>query len=79
VPVKRPGQPLDFSFTSLATPIVHDRIAVLLAELAPTDVQFLPVELGSQPEQYRLPLIVSEVIKESLERLGTTGTKFKEV
>jgi hypothetical protein len=139
VPVKRPGQPLDFSFTSLATPVVHDRIAVLLAELAPTDVQFLPVELGSQPDQYRLlvatrlvrciddqrsaevkywkpedgrpektgeyravyrlridpskvgdarifrtwgwdiALIVSEVVKESLERLGTTGTKFKEV
>lgn len=139
VPVKRPGQSLDFSFTSLATPIVHTRVAALLAELAPTDVQFLPVELGAQPDQYRLlvatrlvrciddqrsaevkywkpedgrpektgeyravyglridpskvgearifrtwgwdiALIVSEEIKEALERLGATGTKFKQV
>jgi hypothetical protein len=139
VPIKRPGRPLDFSFTSLATPIVHIQVATLLSEFAPGDVQFIPVDIESQPEQfcifvatrlirciddqgsaevrywkpedgrpektgeyrsvYRLridpskvegakvfrtwgwdiALIVSEELKEAMERIGATGTKFKEV
>jgi len=139
VPIKRPGPPLHFSFTSLATPVVHTQVAALLSELAPNDVQFIPVDIASQPDQfhifvathlircidderstevrywkpedgrpektgqyrsvYRLridpskvgdakvfrtwgwdiALIVSEEIKEALERIGATGTKFKEV
>ncbi|MDY7233005.1 imm11 family protein [Hyalangium rubrum] len=139
VPIKRPGKPLDFSFTSLATPVVHIPVAAMLSKLAPGDAQFIPVNIDSQPDQfcifvatrlircideqrstevrywkpedgrpektgqyrsvYRLridpsqvgdakifrtwgwdiALIVSEEIKEALERLGATGTKFKEV
>ena len=139
VPIKRPGRPLDFSFTSLATPVVHTRVATLLSALTPGDVQFVPVDIDSQPDQFRIfvatrlirciddrkstevrywkpedgrpektgeyrsvyrlridpskvgdakvfrtwgwdiALIVSEEIKEALERAGVTGTKFKEV
>ena len=139
VPIKRPGRPLHFSFTSLATPVVHTQVAMLLSELAPDDVQFIPVDIAAQPDQfhifvatrlirciddeqstevrywkpedgrpektgqyrsvYRLridpskvgavkvfrawgwdiALIVSEEIKEALERIGATGMKFKEV
>jgi len=139
VPIKSPGKPLDFSFTSLATPVVHIKVATLLSELVSDDVQFVPVDIASQPEQfcifvatrlircideqrstevrywkpedgrpektgqYRsvynlridpkkvgeakvfrtwgwdIALIVSEEIKEALEDIGATGTKFKEV
>jgi hypothetical protein len=53
VPVANPGTPLDFSLAGMGvTPIIHKRVASLLAELAPDDVQLIPVELDGQPEQY---------------------------
>lgn len=139
IPVKRPGTPLDFSHAAFSIPVVHVRVASLLAEMAPNDVQLIPVRIDGQPDefcilnatrlvrciddhasgevrfwkpedgrpektgQYRavygmridsskvgdakvfrtwgwtVALIVSEELKEALERLGTTGTKFKEV
>nr|WP_224240944.1 DUF1629 domain-containing protein [Hyalangium gracile] len=140
VPVDRPGKSLDFSMTPVGgAPVVHARVASLLASMAPTDVQLVPVEIEGQTEeffilnvtrvvkciddkasgevQYWKPedgrpektgkyravhgmridpskvgdakvfrpwgwmgaLLVSEEIKEALERSGATGTKFKEV
>lgn len=140
VPVTHPGAPLDFSLAGIGvTPIVHKRVASLLAELAPDDVQLISVELEGQPEPYcilvatrairciddhasaevkywkpedgqpdrvgeyravhgmridpakvgdakvfrpwgwTVALIVSEDIKEALEREGVTGVKFTEV
>jgi len=140
VPLYRPGKPLDFSLADAgAIPVVHVKVASLLKELAPEDVQLFPVELEGQPDhfclvnvtrlvkciddaaseevEYWMPedgrpekigkyravagmridpskvgdaqvfrpwgwtiaLIVSEEIKEALERLGATGTRFKEV
>jgi hypothetical protein len=52
IPVKRPGKPLDFSFTSLATPVVHARVAALLRDMAPDDVQFLSVSIDAQSDQF---------------------------
>jgi hypothetical protein len=140
VPVTHPGTPLDFSLAGIGvTPIVIKRVASLLAELAPDDVQLIPVELEGQPEPYcilvatrairciddqasaevkygkpedgqpdrvgeyravhgmrinpakvgdakvlrpwgwTVALIVSEDIKDALERAGVTGVKFSEV
>jgi hypothetical protein len=53
LPIKRPGKPLDFSLAGIGvTPIVHARVASLLAELAPSDVQLIPVEIDSQTDPY---------------------------
>jgi hypothetical protein len=139
LPIDRPGKPVDFSLAGLGVPVIHVRVASLLSELAPTDVQLLPVDIQGQPEsfcilvatrliqciddkasdevEYWLPedgrpekvgmyrkvsglridparvgdakvfraggwsiaLIVSEEIKNGLERIGATGTSFKEV
>ena len=140
VPLSRPGKPLDFAMTGVGvTPVVHARVAALLAKLAPGDVQLFPVTVGSESEPYLLvnvtrtvrciddeaseevrywrpedgrpdkvgkyravsgmridptkvgdakvfrtwgwsiALIVSEDIKEALERAGVTGVKFTEV
>jgi hypothetical protein len=140
IPVYQPGKPLDFSLTGVSiTPIVHAKVAALFTELAPHDVQVIPVVIDSHEEefsilvatqlirciddrrsteviywkpeddrqekvgQYRdvygmridpqkvgdakvfrtwgwtVALIVSEEIKEALERTEATGTKFKEV
>ncbi len=54
VPVEHPGRPLDFTFAGLAIPVVHVRVASVLAELAPNDVQLLPVDIEGQPDQYLL-------------------------
>jgi hypothetical protein len=140
VPLYRMGNPVDFSATAMSvTPIVHPKIAAVLAELAPADVQILPVEVEGQSEPYFLvnvtrmvkciddsaceevlywkpedgrpektgtyrnvvglridkskvggakvfrtwgwsiALIVSEDLKNALERIGATGMKFTEV
>jgi hypothetical protein len=140
VPLYRPGKPLDFSLADAgAIPVVHAKVASLLKELAPEDVQLFPVEIDGHPDHFCLvnvtrlvrciddeaskeveywtpedgrpektgkyravagmridpskvgdakifrpwgwtiALIVSEEIKEALEHIGATGTKFKQV
>lgn len=139
VPIYRPGKPLDFSTAGVGvTPVVHVRVATLFAELAPDDIQLLPVDIPAQPEQYcilvtkrlircidderstevrywkpedgrpekvgkyrsvyrmrvdpekagdarvfrtwgwEIALVVSEDLKEAIERAGVTGAKFRE-
>lgn len=139
LPIDVPGTALDFSHASFSAPVVSARVAAVFAELAPAEVQTIPVEVDDQSEpffilvatrlirciddaacaeverwtpedgrpekvgQYRdvykmridpskvgeakvfrtwgwsIALIVREDIKEALERLGATGTKFEEV
>jgi len=140
VPLTRPGRPLDFSMAGIGvTPVIHAKVAAILTQLAPADVQLLPVDVASQSEPYfianvtrvvrciddeaseevrywkpedrrpekvgkyravsgmridptkvgdakvfrtwgwTIALIVTEDIKEALERAGITGVKFKEV
>jgi hypothetical protein len=139
LPLDVPGRALDFSLAAFAAPVVHARVASVLAELAPEEVQTLPVEIEGQPEpfcilvatrlirciddkateeilmwtkedgrpekvgEYRdvygmridasqvgdakvfrtwgwpIALIVREDIRDALERMGATGTKFQEV
>ncbi|MFL5350370.1 MAG: imm11 family protein [Hyalangium sp.] len=138
IPVEIAGKPLDFTEANVNIPVVHVRVASLFAELAPTDVQLLPVDVEGHPDQYLIlvatrlircideqasrirlwthengvpdmvgqymsvrdmrinksavgsaqvfrcegwegPLIVSEVIKDGLEKIGATGTRFEDV
>ena len=54
IPVKRPGTPLDFSHAAFSIPIVHGRVASLLSEMAPNDVEFIPVRVDGHPDQFRI-------------------------
>ncbi|MFP2907196.1 imm11 family protein [Pyxidicoccus sp. 3LFB2] len=54
VPVEQPGRPLDFTLAGLAIPVVHVRVASVLTERAPADVQLVPVDIDGQPDQYLL-------------------------
>jgi len=55
VPVLHPGTSLDFSLADGGDfPVVTERVASTLAELAPGDVQIYPVEVDSRPESYFL-------------------------
>ncbi|MFP2932108.1 imm11 family protein [Pyxidicoccus sp. 3LG] len=62
VPIDRAGTPLDFSLTGLAVPIVHVRVARLLAELAPEETQSFPVEIQGQAEQFCV-LVATKTIR----------------
>jgi hypothetical protein len=132
------GTPLDFTEAGIRIPVVHVRAAAMFSELAPEDVQLLPVDVEGQPDQYLIlvatrlircideqasqielwthedgvphkvgqyfsvrdlridkgkvgrakvfrlegwtgALIVSEEIKDALDRMGATGTRFEEV
>jgi hypothetical protein len=140
VPVYHPGTSLDFTRVDTgAIPVVTEKVARVLTELVPGDVQLFPVEVDSRPEPYflvnvthlvkciddeaseevrywrpedgrpekvgqyravhgmridaskvvgakvfrpwgwRVALIVSEDVKEALERTGATGLYFREV
>ncbi len=52
--VSRSGVPLDFTLTGLDVPVVRAHVAALLAELAPNDVQFLPVDIEGQPDPFHI-------------------------
>jgi hypothetical protein len=55
VPVDHPGEALDFSLADAGGfPIVTKRVASVLSEMAPADVQLFPVKVGAQPEPYFL-------------------------
>ena len=133
------GEALDFSEAGIGVPLVSARVAAVFAELAPKDVQLIPVEVEAHAEQFYIlvctrvvkciddeasdevrywkpedgrpektgryrsvigmridpakvddarvfrswgwdvVLVVSEDIKEALERMGATGAKFNEV
>jgi hypothetical protein len=138
IPIKIAGRPLDFSEAGISIPVVHVRVASMLSERAPGDVQLIPADIEGQPDQYLIlvatrlircideqasevsfwtpehgvpdkvgqymgvdrlridkakvgnakvfrpegwssTLIVAEEIKDALERMGATGTKFEEV
>lgn len=138
IPVETEGRALDFSEAGLGIPVVHVKVASMLAEVSPDDVQLFPADIDGQPDQYlvmvatrlircidekisrvrlwtaedgvpqkvgqyrdvrdlrvdrarvgtakvlrpegwEVALIVSEEIKDAMERLGTTGARFEEV
>lgn len=55
VPVYHPGKPLDFSTVDTGGfPVVTEKVARVLAELAPGDVQLFPVDVESRAETYFL-------------------------
>lgn len=63
MPIDAPGKPLDFCIAGTgATPIVHVRVAFLFAEMAPNDVQLIPVNIQGQPDQY-LILVATKLIR----------------
>ena len=62
VPILHPGSPLDFSFADSGDfPVVTEKVASTLAELAPDDVQLYPVEVDSRPEPYFLVNVARQV------------------
>jgi hypothetical protein len=61
IPVEVAGKPLDFTEAGVGLPVVHVRVAPIFAELAPDDVQLLPVDVEGQPDQY-LILVATRVI-----------------
>lgn len=63
VRVDEPGKALDFSTAGVGvTPVVHVRVAEIFKELAPHDVQFIPVQVESHPEQF-LILVATKLIR----------------
>jgi hypothetical protein len=138
IPVESAGKPLDFTEAGVRLPVLHVRVASMFAELAPDDVQLIPVDVEDQPDQYLIlvatrrfrcideqasriqlwphdaglphmvgryfsvrdlridkskvgnaqvfrcegwegALLVSEKIKDALQRMAATGPKFEEV
>jgi uncharacterized protein DUF1629 len=62
VPVYHPGTPLDFTRVDTGGfPVVTEKVARVLAELAPGDVQLFPVEVESRPEPYFLVNVARRV------------------
>lgn len=56
-----PGKPLDYSLGGVNVPVLHPRVAQVFTELAPNDVQLLPVRLEEQPEPYFILVVTRRV------------------
>ncbi|RYZ17958.1 MAG: hypothetical protein EOO70_00350 [Myxococcaceae bacterium] len=57
------GRPLDFSRIPVGlTPIIHVKLATVLAERAADDVQLIPVSIPKHPDQYVL-LVATRLIR----------------
>jgi hypothetical protein len=62
VPIYHPGAALDFSLADAGGfPVVTQKVASVLSEMAPGDVQLFPVTVESQPEPYFLVNVVRTV------------------
>lgn len=62
VPIYQPGRPLEFSLSGTGIPIVHARAASVFAELAPGDVQLLPVDVTGEPGPFGI-LVATHLIR----------------
>ncbi|WP_240358628.1 imm11 family protein [Myxococcus vastator] len=63
VPIDESGRRLDFCTAGAgATPVVHIRAATLFAEMAPNDVQLIPVDINGCPDEY-LILVATRLVR----------------
>jgi len=63
IPIRHPGKPLDFSLAGVGvTPIVHERVASIFAELAPDDVQAIPADIDGESEPYSI-LVATRLVR----------------
>ncbi|MFP2908314.1 imm11 family protein [Pyxidicoccus sp. 3LFB2] len=56
------GKPLDFTLAGLDIPVIKSNVAAMLTEMAPGDVQLVPVEIDSQSGTCRI-LVVTRLIR----------------
>lgn len=62
-PIDEPGRRLDFCTAGLGVaPVVHVRVATLFAELAPDDVQLVPVAIKGHLDMYQV-LVATKLIR----------------
>ncbi|WP_368773750.1 imm11 family protein [Corallococcus aberystwythensis] len=53
IPIGHPGRIVDYSVTSVGgAPVVHQRVASVFTELAPDEVQVIPVDVDGQSDPY---------------------------
>jgi hypothetical protein len=62
IPIEIAGMPLDFTGAGLSIPVVHAKVASMLAKRAAGDVQFIPADIEGCPEQY-LVLVATRLIR----------------
>ncbi|NOK37239.1 hypothetical protein D7W79_23665 [Corallococcus exercitus] len=63
IPIGHPGRILDYSVTSVGgAPVVHRRVASVFKELAPDEVQVIPVDVDGQSEPYFI-LVATRTIR----------------
>jgi len=63
IPIDEPGRRLDYSTAGAGmTPVVHVRVATIFAELAPNDVQLIPVDIQGYPGEY-LVLVATRLVR----------------
>ncbi|WP_404366642.1 imm11 family protein [Corallococcus coralloides] len=63
IPISHPGRIVDYSVTSVGgAPVVHRRVASVFKELAPDEVQLIPVDVEGQSEPYFI-LVATRTIR----------------
>ncbi|RKG75217.1 imm11 family protein [Corallococcus terminator] len=61
IPVEIPGTALDYSHAPFSNPVIHARVAAVFERLAPADVQFFPVDIEGQTDEFLIMNAVRRV------------------
>jgi hypothetical protein len=62
IPIEIAGMPLDFTEAGIGIPVVHVKMASMLAKQAAGDVQLIPAEIEGCPEQHFV-LVATRLIR----------------
>ncbi|WP_205525433.1 imm11 family protein [Pyxidicoccus trucidator] len=62
IPVEEPGRALDYSHAGFSTPVVRANVANIFSEMAPDDVQLIPVDVDGQTEPFFI-LVATRLIR----------------
>jgi hypothetical protein len=62
IPIEIAGMPLDFTEAGIRIPVVHVKVASMLAKRAAGDVQLIPADIEGSPEQYFV-LVATRLIR----------------
>lgn len=76
VPIGEPGAPLEFSFGAFDMPVVSARVGEVLEQLAPDDVQRIPVRIEGADGPYEILNVVTAI--DCIDRDRTVGTVWTE-
>jgi hypothetical protein len=72
IPLRRPGEPMDFTLADFGMPVLRTRFVEALAEVAPNEIQRFPAFVDGQFDSFEIVNVVQHVDCLDHQRTGVT-------